>query len=198
MGRTHESVEQWKFSEGTNVWEAVRAADAYLRLRVGLDKSCQAGVFDDRGRIFEDDLYKAYAGWQEQSSPLKSVVVSYGATTNNLHARLHAMNLDAESDDRVWSPRLEVTVNGADAAAVRGIALEAIEHAQRGLITPSIEISEISEIVRPERPRPAATSKAPEHASLVSKIINHPWVLLIVGTIIASVIAGLILAWILR
>lgn len=80
MGRTHESVEQWEFPEGTNVWEAVRAADAYVRLRVGLDKSYQAGVFDGRGHIFEDDLHKAYAGWQEQSSPLKSVVVSYGDT----------------------------------------------------------------------------------------------------------------------
>lgn len=195
MGRTHESVEQWEFPEGTNVWEAVRAADAYVRLRVGLDKSYQAGVFDGRGRIFEDDLNKAYAGWQEQSSPLKGVVVSYGDTTENLHARVHAMNLDAESDDSVWRPRLEVTVNGADAAAVRGIALEAIEHAQRGLITPSIEVSEI---VRPERPPSAAISKAPEHVSRVRTIVHHPWVLGIAGMIIAAVIAGLILAWILQ
>lgn len=192
MGRTHESVERWEFPEGTNVWEATSAADAYVRLRVGLDKRCHAGVFDGRGNIFEDDLQKAYTGWQEQSSPLKSVVVSYGDTTDDLYAQLHAMDLD-EPDDSVWRPRLKVTVNGADAAEVRGIALEAIEHAQKGLTMPSIEGPEI---VTPEQPRRTSTSKVPEHASRVRTIINNPWVLLIVGTTTATVIAGLILAWI--
>ncbi len=195
MGRTHESVEQWEFAEGTNVWEAVRAADAYMRLRVGLGKSCHAAVFDGRGHIFEDDLNKAYAGWQEQSSPLKSVVVSYGDTTDNLRAQLHAMNLDDEPDDSVCRPRLKVTVNGADAAAVRGIALEAIEHAQKRLITPSIQVPEI---VTPEQPRHAAINNVPGYLSWLRTIINHPWVLVVVGTTIATVVGGLIVARILQ
>src|SRR5680860_1586039 len=78
MARTHQRIERWDLPADGDQWEAIRAADAYLRRRLGVGKKCHAGVFDARGQIYENDLHMAYEEWQQESSPLRGVVVSYG------------------------------------------------------------------------------------------------------------------------
>jgi hypothetical protein len=100
--------------------------------------------YDQRGSINEDSLHQCYVEWQQESRSLKSVVVFYGDTTDNLSAQLHAKDLDNEPVSGPWKPTLEVTVRGSDPAEVRGIAQEAAEKAEQGIVVPLVEVPEVS------------------------------------------------------
>lgn len=194
MARTHQRIERWDLPADRDQWEAIRAADDYLRRRLGVGKRCHAGVFDARGQIFENDLHLAYEEWQQESSPLKSVVVSYGDSTEDLYAQLHAKDLDRPAENDWWTPKLEVTVNGTDAAEVRGIAQEAIEKAEQGIVMPRIEVTDLqSGTPQPRGVQPMANpfeQLGGGSPTLASRIFNHPWAVGIgTGLVVALVVA---------
>lgn len=197
MTRTHERIEKWDIPADKDHWDVIRAADAYLRVRLGLGKKCHAGVFDARGSISEDTLHKSFKRWQEESKPLKGVVVSYGNTTDALHAQLHGKDLDREPENEWWHPVLEVTVRGEDPAEVRGIAEEAIEKAQQGIVMSRIEVPEVH---LAKQPRQALLPDVSEHmaqpASRFRTVVNHQWVVGIGVTVIGTVIGTLLILWI--
>lgn len=192
MARTHECIEKWAIPDDKDLWEVVCAVDAYLRGRIGLDTHCHAAVFDQRGSIFEDSLHKCHVEWQRESSPLKSVVVSYGHMTDGLSAQILARGLNNGPATGLESPTLEVTVRGHDAAEVRGIAQEAVETAQRGFDVPHIELPQLELAARAhvEGPRLASPSEnTATPSSRFTKVMNHPWVY----STGAALIAGLVL-----
>jgi len=194
--RTHERIETWDLPVANDRWESIRAADAYLRLRIGLSERYQAAVFDERGHIFEVDLHKAYTEWQKEPSTLKSVLLSYADTTRPLSAQLHAKDLDHASGD-IFKPLLEVRVKGADAAEVRGVAQEAIEKAKQGLVVPRIDVPQATLAGTPRQAvMPDLTADVARSPSRVSTVMNHQWVIGLGVTVIGSVIATLIVLWI--
>ena len=136
----------------------------------------------------------AYEEWQQESSPLKSVVVSYGDSTEDLYAQLHAKDLDRPAENDWWTPKLEVTVNGTDAAEVRGIAQEAIEKAEQGIVMPRIEVTDLqSGTPQPRGVQPMANpfeKLGGGSPTLASRIFNHPWAVGIgTGLVVALVVA---------
>lgn len=202
MARTHEQVENWDFPAGTDYWNSIRAADAYLRVRLGLGQRCHVAVFDSRGYISEDTLSKAYREWENERNPLLSVLISYrDSTTEHLYAALHAQNLNNESDASFSRPLLSITVYGADAAEVRGVGLEAMDKAKRGVVVPIVDVPDIAPptVVRPE-PLPDLTERltseraASVHSAQpgrIHQVLNNSWVI----GIGVTVIAGLVLAF---
>ena len=198
MARTHERIEKWDIPADKDQWEVVRAADAYLRVRIGLNTNCHAAVYDQRGSINEDSLHKCYVEWRQESSPLKSVVIFYGDSTDSLSAQLHAKDLDNELASGLWKPTLEVTVRGNDAAEVRGIAQEAAEKAKAGLLAPRIEVPqvELAAHAHVERPTLAGISEdigAP--SSGFTKVMNHPWVYSTGAALIAGLVILALTIW---
>ena len=176
MARTHEQDELWEIPAGTDQWEAIRAADAYLRVRIGLSKWGKAAVFDDRGHIFESTLAEAYREWEKERNPLKGVIISYGDRTEGLYAELQAQDLQHEPGAIVLRPYLRITVNGNDAAEVRGIGLEAMDKAKRGIVMPVVEIPSVEDlittpVVRAE-PLPDVSEYLASGPSLWQKFLN--------------------------
>jgi len=198
MARTHERIERWEIPADKDQWEAVRAADAYLRVRIGVNKNCGATVYDQRGSISEDSLHKCYVEWQQESTPLKSVVIFYESTTDDLSAQLHAKDLDKRPDSGLWKPTLEVTVRGSDSAEVRGIAQEAAEKAEQGIVLPRIEVPEVElaahgHVERPTLPDLSEHIAAP--TSGLGKFMNHPWVYSTGAAIIAGLVILALTIW---
>src|SRR5664279_1081838 len=109
MARTHQRIERWDLPADGDQWEAIRAADAYLRRRLGVGKKCHAGVFDARGQIYENDLHMAYEEWQQESSPLRGVVVSYGT-----RLRTYMRNCSAKTSTGQSNTCLLYTSDAAD------------------------------------------------------------------------------------
>lgn len=201
MARSHENTETWKIPSDKDQWESIRAADAYLRIRVGLKRRTNAMVFDERGNISEDTLHKCYEEWREESSPLKSVVCFYGDSTDPLSAQLHAKDLDHDPDvESAWLiPTIDVRVRGEDAAEVRGIALEAIEKAQQGIVVPPIPVPDIDLAAGGHHVRPAQPDVSPHLASPPSRlsvITSHQWFVgIVTGLIVAAIVAGVAWLW---
>lgn len=192
MARTHEHIEKWVIPADKDQWEVVRAADAYLRVRIGLKTNCHAAVYDQRGSISEDGLDKCHVEWQRESSPLKSVVIFYGDTTDSLSAQLHAKDLDNGLASGLWKPNLEVTVRGDDAAEVRGIAQEAVEKAKGGFDAPRMRLPQLEQAAHAHVERPTLVGLSEKIAAPTSgftKVMNHPWVYS-TGT---ALIAGLVI-----
>lgn len=202
MARTHERIETWDIPADRDQWESIRAADAYLRLQIGLREKCHAAVFDERGQIFEDDLFKAYTEWQKDPSMLKSVVISYADTTKPLSAQLHAKDLQQPPEADLFKPTLEVTVRGTDPAEVHGTAQEAVHKAKQGLAVPKIEVPKIEmrKVDLPESvERPPASDipfadLAPQ-PSRASQVINHPWMIATGSALIAGLIILILTLW---
>lgn len=201
MARTFEQIESWDFPADTDHWNAIRAADAYMRVRLGLGRRCHAGVFDTRGQIFEKTLTDAYREWEKEQNPLTSVVISYGDSTEDLYAQLHAQDLQEESDAMIMRPRLRITVNGIDAAEVRGIGMEAMDKAKRGIVMPVVEIPDVdslvpTQVVRadplPDVGEYLASESTPSRWDRVVHVLRDPWVVTIVGGVIVVLIAALL------
>lgn len=196
MARTHERVERWDIPPETDHWDSIRAADAYLRLRIGLDEEYTAAVYDERGQIFEDDLFKAYKEWQKDPSTLKSVVILYGHTARPLSAQLVAKDLQHPAVGGTWKPSLDVTVKGTDVAEVHGIAQEAVRKAKRGLEMPKIEVPEVALPMAPTR---AEIPDVSEHVALtpsrLNVVVNHPYAVQIIGGLIVGLILLTLTLW---
>lgn len=185
--------ESWEIPDGTDQWAAIRAADAYLRVRLGLGKRCHAGVFDERGHIFEPTLTAAHREWEKERAPLKSVVISYGNTTEDLYANLEAENLLESPDAILLRPRIRIAVNGIDAAEVRGIGLEAMDKAKRGILIPTVEIPEIDTLTPPHVAPAAPLPNLSEYLASEPEALSEPslWRKLLNAALAQQILAGL-------
>jgi hypothetical protein len=197
MARRHERIERWELPDDNDRWQSIRAADAYLRVRVGLNAKYRAAVFDKRGHIFENDLIKAYKEWQKDPSTLKSVLLQYGDSGDPLDVQLHAKDLDRSADESFLKPTIEVTVKGADAAEVHGLAQESIHKAKQAPVVPKVEVPQANLATPPAHAAvmPHLTDHIARQPSRLSAAMNHPYAVQIVGGLIATLLATFLILW---
>lgn len=112
---------------------------------------------------------------------------------DDLYAQLHANNLDPAVGSDWWTPKLEVTLNGTDAAEARRIAQEAFEKAERGLVVPREATDRLSGTPQPRGVLPIASPVerlGGGSPSLVNRFFKYPWAVGIgTGLAVAPVVA---------